>query len=89
MLSSELPGLRTSAPGNIQDERLPELRHLVLVDNQDVYSKELDELGLRSVVDWRETLLWSEGTSEARQQVEISESLQKDEVINLQFTRSV
>lgn len=87
MLSDTLPGLRYSQPGNIQDEALPELRNLIVVDNQELYKKETDQLTIKSLVDWRDILLWKEFNQEHEMQKHISQSLHYDDVINLQFTR--
>lgn len=87
MLASAAPGLANSAPGDIQAEALPTLRNLVVVDPPGEYSGELDKLGVRSAIDWREIMMWREDTRERDVQREISASLEKDDVINLQFTR--
>lgn len=89
MLADTLPDLRHSAPGNIQDAALPDLRNLVVVDNQGAYKQELDRAGVRSAIDWREVLLWREDSREAGVLKEAARSLDRDEVINLQFTRCV
>lgn len=86
MLSDHLPSLKDAQPGNIQDTSLPELRNFVVVDNQDLYRDELQQLNVKSLVDWREVLLWREDNQEYRLVNEISRSLHTDEVINLQFT---
>ncbi|GLB39151.1 putative AMP-binding enzyme C-terminal domain [Lyophyllum shimeji] len=86
MLAGILPGLKESKPGEIEVEGLPELRNLVVVDNKGEYQAQLDKLGVRSTIDWREIFMWREDTRERDLQRDISASLKKDDVINLQFT---
>lgn len=87
MLASAYPDLRESRPGSIQEEALPELRNLVVFDKSGNLEEKLDKLEVKCAVDWREIMAWREDTSEARMQHEITHSLEKDDVINLQFTR--
>ena len=70
-------------------EDLPELRNLVLVDNEDTARHDLAQLHIKSMVDWRELLMWREGHGAAQARRDIIAKLQKDDVINLQFTRYV
>ncbi|KAG6865443.1 hypothetical protein C0991_002519 [Blastosporella zonata] len=86
MLAEVLPNLRHSQPGDIQCEELPELRNFVVVDNAGEYSEAIAKLGVKSTIDWREILIWREDAKERGLQREISASLNKDDVINLQFT---
>ncbi|KAF5383310.1 hypothetical protein D9615_005004 [Tricholomella constricta] len=86
MLAAVVPGLEGSQPGHIQAEELPELRNLVVVDNQGKYQGELDKLGVKGIIDWREIIMWREDTPERDMQRDMSASLEKDDVINLQFT---
>ncbi|KAG9218187.1 hypothetical protein CCMSSC00406_0010219 [Pleurotus cornucopiae] len=86
MLASAYPDLRESRPGSIQEEALPELRNLVVFDKSGNLEEMLDKLKVKCAVDWREIMAWREDTSEARMQHEITHSLEKDDVINLQFT---
>ena len=85
MFSSNFPDLRNSTPGAIREPALPDLRNLVVVDN----TGETGKWELRCAIDWREIMVWREDTCEGRLQKEISRSLHKDDVINLQFTRFV
>lgn len=87
MLTDALPGLRGSMPGNIQEPTLPGLRNLVVVDNDDAFLGQREKLGVRSTIDWREIMIWREGTREQELLREMCASLHKDDVINLQFTR--
>ena len=88
MLTDALPGLRHSMPGNIQDPAtLPELRNLVVVDNDDTFLIQREKLGVTSTIDWREIMIWREDTREQASLREMRASLHKDDVINLQFTR--
>ncbi|KIJ63176.1 hypothetical protein HYDPIDRAFT_113780 [Hydnomerulius pinastri MD-312] len=87
MLSDAFPDLRYSTPGNIQAASLPSLRSLIVMDNigdPNEYRKEI--MDTKSVIDWRETLVWREDGSERRRVKELIDSHQSDEVINLQFT---
>ena len=68
-------------------EDLPELRNLVLVDNEETAHNDLAQLRIRSMIDWRELLMWQEGHSAAQARRDIR--LEKDDVINLQFTRYI
>lgn len=88
MLADAFPALRESAPGNIQEEALPDLRHLIVVDNTpDAPALERELEGVKCAVDFRETLVWREDSAEGRRVEELERELDKDEVINLQFTR--
>jgi hypothetical protein len=74
-------------PGELQLEGLPSLRNLVVIDNAEESRAELEKVEVKSMVDWREVPIWREGSREARIQKEVEEGLDRDEVINLQFTR--
>lgn len=87
-LADAFPDLRNSSPGNIRAESIPSLRNLVVVnDMSDIgeYSKEI--LDTECIVDFRETLVWHEDSSEHHRVRHLIGSLRSDEVINLQFTR--
>ncbi|KAJ7512064.1 hypothetical protein B0H11DRAFT_1949572 [Mycena galericulata] len=86
MLVDRFPDLRNSIPGSIQEPSLPELRSLVVVDNTGQFAKDAEKLGVKSWTDWRQIMVWDESSSESALQKEISKSLHKDDVINLQFT---
>lgn len=90
LLAEALPSLRKFSPGEIQEETLPDLRHLVVIDNTHQPKKFHEILGdIHCAVDFREVLLWQEGsTREHRIVEEVKKTLDKDDVINLQFTRS-
>ena len=90
LLAEALPSLRKFSPGGIQEEALPDLRHLVVIDNTHQPKKFHEMLGdIHCAVDFREVLLWQEGsTREHRIMEEAKKTLDKDDVINLQFTRS-
>lgn len=70
-------------------EDLPELRNLVLVDNEESAHNDLAQLHIKSMVDWRELLMWQEGYSAAQARRDIAARLETDDVINLQFTRYI
>ncbi|KAJ3729716.1 hypothetical protein C8R42DRAFT_174023 [Lentinula raphanica] len=80
ILLERFPSLTSSKPGEIQEEELPELRNLIVVNNRD--EQEL----VKVAIDWREIILWREDTQEAKLVRDIARGLDKDEVINLQFT---
>ena len=92
-LCGAFPALAHSRPGEIQEEALPALRHLVIVDNTGDgasghgLARELD--GVRCAVDFRELLVWREDGAERRAVEAVEGGLQPDEVVNLQFTRCV
>ncbi|KAE9391098.1 acetyl-CoA synthetase-like protein [Gymnopus androsaceus JB14] len=70
LLTERFPALANSRPGDIQEPELPDLRNLIVVNNSDEY-----EL-VKPAIDWRE-----------RKTVkDIAQGLDKDDVINLQFT---
>lgn len=90
MLVDQFPEMRSMHPGELQIEGLPSLRNFVVVDNADAArNAELERLGVRSMVDWREIPVWSPGSYEERVRKEVEGALDKDEVVNLQFTRCV
>ncbi|KAJ6449425.1 hypothetical protein C8R47DRAFT_999222 [Mycena vitilis] len=87
-----VPRLRTSSYVEMLKEKLPELvtlRNLVVVDKTGQFNGEADKLGLKNWIDFREIMVWGESSLEKKLQKEISNSLHKDDVINLQFTRQV
>ncbi|KAJ7889720.1 hypothetical protein B0H13DRAFT_1626605 [Mycena leptocephala] len=84
-----VPRIRSSSYAEMLKEKLsdlPTLRNLVVVDNTGQFNQEADKLGLKDWIDWREIMVWDESSRENNLQKEISNSLQKDDVINLQFT---
>ena len=89
MLAQTFPEIRSAKPGEIQVEDLPELRNLVLVDNEDSARDDLTQLHIKSMVDWRELLMWREGHAAAQARRDIAARLKTDDVINLQFTRYI
>ncbi|KAJ7484755.1 acyl-CoA synthetase [Mycena latifolia] len=86
MLANKFPELRNSSPGAIQEPLLPQLRNLVVIDNTGQFKQGAESIGLKSWIDWREIMVWDESSLESALQREISKSLHKDDVINLQFT---
>ena len=87
MLSGAFPALRNSAQGAIQEPELPQLRNLVVVDDKGESQAEIGKLNMRCTIDWREVMVWREDAKEKNIHDKISASLNKDDVINLQFTR--
>ncbi|KAI5885509.1 acetyl-CoA synthetase-like protein [Schizophyllum commune H4-8] len=86
LLADAAPGIRNSPPGEISDPKLPELRNIFVMDNGNEYRTEVEKLEIRSLVDWREILLWREDTREEKARRVLEGSMGKDDVINLQFT---
>jgi hypothetical protein len=84
MLTEVLPELRSCSPGNIQASAAPELRNLVIVDNTGTLQRGLTVSG---TIDWREIIMWQEHTQEEKIRREITQCLDKYDIINLQFTR--
>ncbi len=90
MLCEAFPSIASAHPGEIQEEALPALRHLVVVDNTGNTKQFEHELqDVKPAVDFREVLVWREDVAEKRTVQEITDSLDVHDVINLQFTRSV
>ena len=89
MLAQTFPEIRGAKPGEIQVEGLPDLRSLVLVDNEESAHDDLAQLHIKSMIDWRELLMWREGHGAAQARRNIAARLETDDVINLQFTRYI
>ena len=89
MLAQTFPEIRGAKPGEIQVEDLPDLRSLVLVDNEESAHNDLALLRIKSMIDWRELLMWQEGHGAAKARRDIAARLETDDVINLQFTRYI
>ncbi|KAI0065254.1 acetyl-CoA synthetase-like protein [Artomyces pyxidatus] len=87
LLAEALPSLRGSSPGGIQEEKIPELKHIVVVDNTGELKKFYDIIGdVKCATDFREVLMWREDGREKRLVEEIGQTLHEDEIVNLQFT---
>ncbi|KAI0042332.1 acyl-CoA synthetase [Auriscalpium vulgare] len=87
LLTSALPSLSSFPPGNIQEEKLPELKTIIAVDNTGEPAKFHTILGdVKCAVDFREMLVWEENSSEGRRVQELGAMLDRDDVVNLQFT---
>lgn len=83
-----MPSLRSREPGNIQEEQLPELKHIVLVDNTGDFNSFQDIMNdVRCAADFREIMVWREKGQEEKIVEEAKMTLEKDDIINLQFTR--
>jgi hypothetical protein len=87
MLTEVLPELQSCSPGNIQAAALPELRNLVVVDNTGEFQRKSGKLNVSSTIDWREIMMWRENAKEEKLRRDTARSLDKDDIINLQFTR--
>ena len=87
-LCDAFPALANSQAGDIQEAALPDLRHLIVVDNTGDFKQfEHDLQDVKPAVDFREVFVWREDTHERKVVEEITAGLQVDDVINLQFTR--
>ncbi|EIN08864.1 acetyl-CoA synthetase-like protein [Punctularia strigosozonata HHB-11173 SS5] len=85
MLLSSLPSLSSASAGEIQDETLPALRNVIVMDDSFSSHGAKDAEGLRSMIDFRETLVWAHGSEEAEVKARMS-SLAEHDVINMQYT---
>ncbi|KAF8634847.1 hypothetical protein AX17_004095 [Amanita inopinata Kibby_2008] len=87
LLASAFPSLRNpSSSSSIQEPGLPFLRNLVVVDNDGEYKNDVETADIPCAVDWREVMIWRDGTREDSEVQRLMKGLDKDEVINLQFT---
>ncbi len=87
-LSEAYPSLLSAHPGEIEEEAIPSLKHLVVVDNTaDLKEFEQTIEGVRCAVDFREVLVWREGGREGKEVKDMEKELKEEDVINLQFTR--
>lgn len=88
LLAEKCPSIKHSLPGQIHEDALPQLRNLVVVDNEDVFQEELRSLKVKSLIDWREVFAWREDDVSLNKRLDdTSQSLSNDDVINIQFTR--
>lgn len=88
MLAQAFPSLANSSPGSIEEPSLPDLRHVVVIDNTPSLKDFQTQLeNVKCAVDFRETLVWQGHASEDSEVRKLQSSLQKDDIINLQFTR--
>lgn len=90
LLKEAIPSLKTNAT-TISDSALPSLRHVILVDNISHSGGDFsrEKSLLPSAIDFREVLVWREDDRIKQGVDRITNSLTSEEVINLQFTRSV
>ncbi|KAI1798014.1 acyl-CoA synthetase [Ganoderma leucocontextum] len=87
MLCDAFPALANSAPGDIQEAALPDLKNLVVVDNTGDFKRFQEEIAdVRPAIDFREVLVWREDGAEKRRVEELAAGLHNEEVINMQFT---
>ena len=95
LLSEALVSLSSTKPSiPIDDPALPTLQNLVVVDNMSKTSADLRQFQsemakVPAAIDFREVFKWEEGQCASKTSREIIESLNPDEIINLQFTRFV
>ena len=87
-LCDAFPALTNSAPGDIQEAALPDLKNLIVVDNTGDFKLFQEEVAdVRPAIDFREVLVWREDGVEKQRVEELSAGLHNEEVINMQFTR--
>jgi hypothetical protein len=89
MLSVVMPALTSFSPGSISVEALPQLKSLILVDNvfnESSFQKILSNT--KCAMDFREIFVWQDSALD-EQIAQIEQTMDKDDVINLQFTRFV
>jgi hypothetical protein len=86
MLASIAPSLTSVRAGHdLLVPELPSLRRILSVELSDELAPETH--AMRSVIDFRNVLLWNSGQGEHEQMQSLEGSLDRHEVINLQFTR--
>ena len=67
LLAEALPSLQKFCPGDIQEEVLPDLKHVVVIDNTHQPKKFHEVLGdIHCAVDFREVLLWQDGNTRGK-----------------------
>ncbi|THH19623.1 hypothetical protein EW146_g1581 [Bondarzewia mesenterica] len=87
LLIEEFPSLRSSTPGDIQEENLPELKHIVVIDNVGDLKKSQElQQEVKCIIDFREIVVWRGDGKEQRAIDDIASTLHKDDVVNMQFT---
>lgn len=88
MLSSIFPSLLSTSPGQpLNLERLPDLKNIVVIDDMGGGKDlETEMVNVKPAVDFREILVWREAEREQSEVRKLEASLQKHDVINLQFT---
>lgn len=91
-----MPSLSSASYLNKQlsTPELPSLRNLILVRNEGSYDGDHvvvntpEEAAIyRHSTDFRDILIWSDASREESELEKVRRDLQKDDVINLQFTR--
>jgi hypothetical protein len=88
MLSSAFPSIQHAPPGSVHEVEVPELKNIVVVnDTNSREDLEKETAGVRSLIDFRDIFIWDESSKEGTRMKEIGMSLNKDDVINLHFTR--
>ncbi|KAJ6486926.1 hypothetical protein C8R45DRAFT_996472 [Mycena sanguinolenta] len=84
-----VPRIRSSSYAEMLKDKFSELstlRNFVVVDNTGLFPQEADKLDLKNWIDWREIMVWDESSRENSLQKEISSSLHRNDVMNIQFT---
>lgn len=88
MLASAAPSLRSYAAGStLRSHEMPELRRILVVNHSEQDFRDVSDSGIKSLVDFREAFSWQESGETHERVNEIERTLQKDDIINLQFTR--
>ncbi|KAF9645990.1 acetyl-CoA synthetase-like protein [Thelephora ganbajun] len=87
LLTNACPEIANSLKGNIQAEALPHLKHIVIVDNiHDARTFQVELDNCKSAIDFREVPIRNQSSWEERERKTLRISLDKHDVINLQFT---
>ena len=89
-LAEAIPALCSFGPGEIEVEELPALRNFVVVndvDDSSAFEKVVDHVPC--AVDFRELFIWKEKGFEDGVIKRFRETMDVNDVINLQFTRYV
>lgn len=88
LLSDNLTTLPGAEPGNIQDPRLPSLRHLIVVNNSSTIDYDRPRtLDLKAALDFGDLFIYDDPSANAMLSRRTRE-LDQHDVMNLQFTRS-
>ncbi|EKM61742.1 uncharacterized protein PHACADRAFT_169179 [Phanerochaete carnosa HHB-10118-sp] len=85
-LADAFPSLASSSPGNVNIERLPDLKNIVVLDDLGGAEGAAEMARAKSAVDFREILVRWHAGPEQRELEALERGLQEHETINLQFT---
>ncbi|EKM57015.1 uncharacterized protein PHACADRAFT_194590 [Phanerochaete carnosa HHB-10118-sp] len=85
-LADAFPSLVSSSPGNVNIERLPDLKNIVVLDDLGGAQGAAEMARAKSAIDFCEILVWRHAGPEQRKLEALERGLQQHETINLQFT---